>query len=93
MAARLCNEPRIHIFDGDVCKKDLGLNHATTQNLQQTIRVVIHAAYSMTLRHSLAQLVPVIIQGTLHAADFALGCASLDKFVYISTAYANSHLH
>ena len=35
----------------------------------------------------------MIIQGTLNVTDFALGCTELDRFVYVSTAYANSHLH
>lgn len=54
---------------------------------------MIHAASSINLKHSLSRLAPIVIQGTLHAADFALGCSSLRRFTYISTAYANSHLH
>ena len=61
--------------------------------LQKTTRLVIHAASSINLKHNLARLAPTVIQGTLNAAEFALGCSSLDKFVSISTAYANSHLH
>lgn len=92
-AAQLCSDSRIEIFDGDVCAKNFGLDEATTEELQKTVNVVIHAASSINLKHSLSRLAPTIVQGTLNAADFALGCRSLDRFVYISTAYANAYMH
>lgn len=62
-------------------------------SFQQQVSVVIHAASSINLKHSLARLAPTVIRGTLNTAEFAQGCTSLKTFAYISTAYANSHLH
>lgn len=73
--------------------KNLGLDSSTIVGLQQKITCVIHAASSINLRHNLSRIAPIIVQGTLNVADFALGCRALGQFVYISTAYANSHLH
>lgn len=93
VVAELCSSSRIQVLDGDVCKKNFGLDQDSATSLQKTIKVVIHAASSINLEHNLAWLAPIIIQGTLNTAEFALGCKSLDRFVYISTAYANSYLH
>ena len=69
------------------------MDDAIITSLRERANIVIHAASSINLRHNLSRIAPTIVQGTLNVADFALSCPALDRFVYISTAYANAHLH
>ena len=80
-------------MDGDICEKDLGLDEITITKLQRCVNIVIHAASSINLRHKLARIAPIIVQGTLNVASLALSCTNLQQFVYVSTAYSNSYLH
>ncbi|PYH94749.1 hypothetical protein BO71DRAFT_449917 [Aspergillus ellipticus CBS 707.79] len=54
---------------------------------------IIHAASSINLVDPLRKLSQNIIGATERLAHIALGCPRLQRFVYISTAFANSHLY
>jgi fatty acyl-CoA reductase len=66
---------------------------STSQVLQTQADHFIHTACSISLGASLKKITPSIILATLEAATLALSCESLQSFVYVSTAYANAHIH
>jgi nucleoside-diphosphate-sugar epimerase len=81
------------ILDGDITKPDLGLHDNQIQTLQSEIHFIIHAASSINLIHGLRSTFKNVIQPSETVAKLALQCHHLERFVYVSTAYANSHLH
>lgn len=53
---------------------------------------MIHAATPIRLKNSLRELSYTVIAPTLCLAQYALKFPKLEKFVFLSTAYANAHL-
>ncbi|KAJ5132362.1 hypothetical protein N7448_006520 [Penicillium atrosanguineum] len=84
---------RLTVLDGDILTPNMGLDERDSNILRGEANVIIHAASSINLAKSLNDLKNVIVGASEMVAGFALGCKSLDCFVYVSTAYANSHLH
>ena len=93
LATQLRTCGRITVFDGDIEKPLLGLNEKQIMILKQGVQHIIHSASSINLKASLPKLVPCIIEATLTIAEMAQSFPLLERFVYISTAFANSHLH
>ena len=61
--------------------------------LQSSTQIIVHAASSISLQRPLPDVATSIVDPSLTLAEIALGCPHLERYVYISTAYANSHLH
>lgn len=61
--------------------------------IKQDVQILIHSASSINLRAPLAKLIAPIIDASLAVANLARSCEKFEHFVYISTAYSNSHLH
>ena len=55
--------------------------------------VYIHAASSINLQRSLSSISTSIVEPSLAIAEIALSSPRMERFVYVSTAYANAHLH
>ncbi|UDD66012.1 hypothetical protein AFCA_013173 [Aspergillus flavus] len=88
----LCDPSRVTAFDGDILLPDMGLTKDTLDMVRTHVHVIIHAASSINLAKPLAGLFDVIIRASDMIGGFALSCPKLDRFVYVSTAYANGHL-
>lgn len=56
-------------------------------------QVIIHSASSINLRKSLPEVATSIVDPSLALAELSLECPHLERLAYISTAYANTHLH
>ncbi|KAJ5365130.1 hypothetical protein N7517_008016 [Penicillium concentricum] len=89
---KLLSTNRITAINGDILSPDLGLSQDELSTLRQEVNVIIHSASSINLGKPLGALSDVIIRASERMVDIALTCPSLDRFVYISTAYCNSHL-
>lgn len=87
------NEDRIRILDGDIQKPQLGLSENTMSEIQSTATIYIHSASSINLRRPLPSIATSVIEPSLQLAEIALASPQLQTFAYISTAYANAHLH
>ena len=61
--------------------------------LQSSTQIIVHAASSINLQRPLADVATSIVEPSLTLAHIALQCPYLERFVYVSTSYANSHLH
>jgi hypothetical protein len=81
------------VLDGDITKDNLGLDEQTVAALQKRISIFIHAASSLSLRGGLAEMAPIVVYPSLAAAKLALSFEHLERFVFVSSAYANSFLH
>ena len=84
---------RIEVFDGDIEKSNLGLSEAALAEIKASATIFIHAASSINLQRSLSLISKSVIQPSLQMADLALVTPTFRQFVYVSTAYANAHLH
>ena len=83
----------ITILEGDLTKKQLGLTDSTVSQLKACVNIYIHAGCSIKLRCPLPVIATSIVDPSIELGDIALKSTNLERFVYISTAYANSHLH
>ncbi|PKY07610.1 male sterility domain-containing protein [Aspergillus campestris IBT 28561] len=90
---QLCSTDRIIILHGDILQPNLGLTGLELDNVRHDINIIIHAASSINLIKPLHQLSDTIIEASNMMADLALTCKRLDRFVYVSTAYANTHYY
>ncbi|KAL3254519.1 hypothetical protein ABHI18_008899 [Aspergillus niger] len=88
----LLEHPQITILDGDMMKPSLGLDNDQTEMLKQNVHIIIHAASSINLAQRLQKLWPSVIRATEYAVELGLQCDKLERFVYVSTAYSNTHL-
>lgn len=84
---------RVQVWEGDITLPRLGLSLEAQTILRKSVSLVIHCASSINLRHSLARIAPEIIYPTLELAELILSSTALKRFVYVSSAYANAHLH
>ncbi|GKZ95115.1 hypothetical protein AnigIFM59636_008854 [Aspergillus niger] len=91
MSDTLISSDLITYLDGDIQKPDLALPpQPRLHSLKTTTEIIIHAASSINLVDPLHKLSQSIIGATERLAHFALSCPHLHRFVYISSAFANS---
>ncbi|GAB7341288.1 hypothetical protein MBLNU457_7559t1 [Dothideomycetes sp. NU457] len=93
IAHRLRSSGKIIPVNGDIEKPNLGLSPPDLRRIQQQTNFIIHSASSLNLKSKLARLMPSVVEASLAMTDLALSCPNLDRFVYVSTAYANANRH
>ncbi|PYI11630.1 male sterility domain-containing protein [Aspergillus sclerotiicarbonarius CBS 121057] len=93
IANTLISSESITYLDGNIKHPSLGLADTSLITLKKEAEIIIHAASSINLVDPLGKLSQNIIGATERLAHIALECPHLQRFVYISTAFANSHLY
>ncbi|GKZ31028.1 hypothetical protein AbraIFM66950_010948 [Aspergillus brasiliensis] len=93
MSDTLISSDLITYLDGNIQEPDLALPPTSLTLLKTTTEIIIHAASSINLVDPLHKLSQSIIGATERLAHIALSCPHLHRFVYISSAFANSHLY
>ncbi|MEN6554207.1 MAG: SDR family oxidoreductase, partial [Methanobacterium sp.] len=81
---------RIHVLNGDITRKELGIEKQEYKNLIQTVTHIIHTAADWKLKSSLEELQKINVQGTenmLKLAQLAHEDHGLERFSHVSTAY------
>lgn len=77
---------RVHVVEGDVARRDLGLDEATREALQSSVDLVVsfagHTDFNPDLRDALA----VNVEATLHLVDFLRGCRDAG-LLHMSTCF------
>ncbi|KNG89318.1 putative epimerase/dehydratase family protein [Aspergillus nomiae NRRL 13137] len=89
----LLNLESITVLDGDIMKAGLGLPREIISELQKEVNIIIHAASTINLTYSLERVFEHIVIPSESLAQMALDFTNLDRFVYVSTAFANTHLY
>ncbi|BCS04736.1 uncharacterized protein AKAW2_80537A [Aspergillus luchuensis] len=89
----LLQHHRLTVLNGDISEPDFALTHDQLNLLRDEVNIMIHAASSINLTQTLPKACKQIVQPSEAVARFGLQCYNLSRFVYVSTAYANSHLH
>lgn len=87
---RACN--KIRVLTGDITRKDFGLDKKTLHDLRSKVSIYVHSASTINLRAGLKEMTSVVVDPSLAAAEMALEFTHLERFVFVSTAYANGHL-
>lgn len=83
----------ITILDGELGDTaTMDLPDTILQMLKNTVHIIIHAAAPIKLKNSLRELSYTVIAPTLCLTQYALKFPNIEKFVFLSTAYANAHL-
>jgi len=81
---------RIHVLNGDISEKNLGLEKKEYEKLVKNVTHIIHAAADWRLKASLKELQKTNVQGTqnlLKLAQLIHEDHGLERFSHISTAY------
>lgn len=89
----LLNPNILTVIDGDILKPDVGMTAREVGILKKEVDIIIHTASSINLGRSFGRVANSVIDGSEKLARLALECEKLKRFVYVSTAYANSYLY
>ncbi|KAJ5657851.1 uncharacterized protein N7484_001500 [Penicillium longicatenatum] len=85
--------PRIRIVSGNLKAANLGLSDEDWECLKESVNIVIHTASAISLGGAhLGKISQLVVSPTMFLADIALQMPYLQHFVFVSTAYANTHL-
>lgn len=84
---------KIRALAGDITLGDFGLDKKTLHDLQSKVSIYIHSASSINLKAGLKEMTSAVIDPSLAAAEMAMNFTHLERFVFVSTAYANGYLH
>lgn len=88
---RTCN--KIRVLAGDITLQDFGLDKKSFRDLQSKVSIYVHGASSINLKAGLREMTSIVVDPSLVAAKMALSFENLERFVFVSTAYVNGHLH
>jgi thioester reductase-like protein len=86
-AGRLPAHERLTAVAGDIEQPNLGLDERASERLRREVRTVLHCAASVSFDMPLEESRSVNVEGTRRMLEFARGCARLERFSYVSTAY------
>lgn len=90
MVLKLQMSGKLTIWEGDVTLPNCGLTKDQLDVIHHNVSIFVHSASSINLQLSLANISRQIVYPSLAIARIALGCSKLEKFVYVSTAYASA---
>lgn len=93
MTEELLRSGKISILEGDITLPNLGLDYSAREILKKNANFFIHAAASINLTSDLRRVARNIIFPSLEAVELALSFEKLERFAFVSTAYANAFLH
>jgi long-chain acyl-CoA synthetase len=89
VAARLGlrRSARVTPVRGEIRTAGLGISAEARERVKRGTTTVIHLAADTTFSRTLQEARAVNTEGTRHALELAAECQSLERFVYVSTAY------
>lgn len=81
---------RVHVLDGDLAAPHLGLSHAVRARLVARVTHVLHAAARTSLALGRRDAWIANVHGTRQLVALARRAPHLERFVHVSTAYADA---
>ncbi|KAK4635467.1 Putative fatty acyl-CoA reductase [Fulvia fulva] len=88
----LSQSDSIHYAVGDLRLPGLGVDRTARQVLEDEVNIIIHTAANLSLLDPVADCMKNHCDPTLELARMATRFKKLQRFVYVSSAYANSFL-
>ncbi|CAG7824272.1 unnamed protein product [Allacma fusca] len=82
---------KVVVIDGDVTLDGLGITPENTEILKSTVSIVLHVAANVRFNAGLKSLVKTNTEGTNNVLKWSKQLQHLKAFVYVSTAFSNSH--
>ncbi|XP_045485742.1 putative fatty acyl-CoA reductase CG5065 [Pieris rapae] len=79
-------------IEGDITTSQLGLKPDDKETLADKVSVVFHSAATVRFIDKFQDMMNINVEGTQRVIDLSRSIKHLEKFVYISTAYSNSHM-
>lgn len=79
---------RVNVVRGDVSQPSLALEPQVFQRLRSEVTAILHSAANTSFQQRASDADVHNVAGTRHMLEFARGCARLDRFGLISTAFA-----
>ncbi|KAJ7485808.1 male sterility protein-domain-containing protein [Mycena latifolia] len=89
---RILATKKVHLVVGDTTKEHCGIEPTLLAEMADRVTLVIHAAANISLKDPLRKSVCDNCVPALDLAQLASKFKNLSRFVYISSAYANSFL-
>lgn len=89
-ADALLSADNLVVVQGDLETMDVD---TALDALKPELNVIIHVASTINLTRPLKQIKNMIVHASMKLAELATKCDNLERFVYVSTAYANSNLY
>ncbi|CAH1154753.1 unnamed protein product [Phaedon cochleariae] len=81
---------KVHAFEGNLAKKDLGLSDEDREIIKSNVNVVFHCGASLNMDSvKLEEAVITNIRGTSELLDLMGNALDLQAFIIVSTAYSN----
>ncbi|XP_047507024.1 putative fatty acyl-CoA reductase CG5065 isoform X1 [Pieris napi] len=79
-------------IEGDITTSQLGLTPDDKETLADKVSVVFHSAATVRFIDKFQDMMNINVEGTQRVIDLSKEIRNLEKFVYISTAFSNSHI-
>ncbi|KAJ5104593.1 hypothetical protein NUU61_001940 [Penicillium alfredii] len=89
-ADALLSAHNLIVLQGDIETMDVD---TALDGLKLELNVIIHVASTINLARPLKQIKNMIVYASLKLAELGEKCENLERFVYVSTAYANANLY
>ncbi|KAJ3494943.1 hypothetical protein NLG97_g3748 [Lecanicillium saksenae] len=83
---------KVNCIQGNMDHEDFGLNPRDIELLRREVTVVVHAAANISLAQSLMESIESDTMPVLRLAKIAESFSNLDRFVHISSTFAQMHL-
>lgn len=92
VAQRMIADGRVVAVNGDIAAGPLlGMDEATAQRIRDEAHIVMSLAADISLGKKAKDLAATNIYGVLAVAELARSCSKLERFVFVSTLYSQSH--
>lgn len=89
-ADALLSADNLVVVQGDIETMDMD---TVFEGLKPELNIIIHVASTINLARPLKQIKKMIVYASMNLATLASKCNNLERFVYVSTAYANANLY
>ncbi|XP_057659288.1 fatty acyl-CoA reductase wat-like [Diorhabda carinulata] len=84
---------KIHVIDGNLTKKDLGLSVENKEIILNKVNIVFHCGASLNMDLKLQESVITNVRGTMEIVNIVNQSKHIHSFILVSTAYSNCYEH
>ncbi|XP_028128534.1 fatty acyl-CoA reductase wat-like [Diabrotica virgifera virgifera] len=85
------NFHKIHVLDGNLTKKQLGLSEENRTLIKNKINIVFHCGATLNMDLKLQEAVITNVRGTMELLELIKESEQIQAFVQVSTAFSNCY--